>query len=154
MPHGVTPWPQLFNVPIGAVAAWSIGWSPVTGPENTIGVAPVIRRLKIESTGVQEPFSWRISTTVTPWPASALATFSGVIVVAPSGKSSAWSTYSWLTTSRPRRLAPGPLPSGKKCMPSWCMPTCCDWSAAVLEPSFFQAGPDANSGVPHGMMTS
>jgi hypothetical protein len=76
----VKPWAQLFSVPIGdgVIVDCSIGWLVCTGPENAIGVVPVMRRLKLEPcTCSHSPFAfWRTSTTVTPCPASALATFS------------------------------------------------------------------------------
>ncbi len=80
---------QLLSVPIGdgVMADASIGWLAATGPENAIGVVPVMRRLRrAPTTWTHEPSPWRrTSTIVTPWPASALATFSlpaasGVIV--------------------------------------------------------------------------
>ncbi len=61
--------------------------------------------------------------------------------------------YSWLRTSSPRRLRSAPLPSGKKCMPSWFMPTCWACSAAEFAASLRQAGPPGRIGVPQGMMT-
>ena len=77
------------------------GFSRVTGPENAMGVVPVIRRLKRESTCFQPLPALRTLMTVTPWAARALATFSGVTGVAPSVVSRIGSTYSWLTTSSP-----------------------------------------------------
>jgi hypothetical protein len=91
----------------GALFDWSAGWARVTGPEKSTGVVPVTRRLKWESTLRHWPSrSLRSSMTVTPWDASALATFSGVTGVAPSVVSRIGSTYSWLSTSSPRWLRP------------------------------------------------
>jgi hypothetical protein len=83
--HGVKPCAQLLSVPIGALFDWSGGCVPVRGPENATGVAPVIRRLKSESTRRHFPRTSATSTTDTPWPASALSTFSLVMVTLPSG---------------------------------------------------------------------
>ena len=78
MPQGVWPCEQLFSVPIGLLLLASAGCATVTGPENVTGVVTVTRRLNDESmTWVHEPSAfWTTSTTVTPCPAMALATFS------------------------------------------------------------------------------
>lgn len=114
----------------------------------------MIRRLWFESIRCQRPPTSATLTTLTPWAASALSTFAWVMVPAPSGLSRVWSTYSWLRTSNPFSLPRRPSPSGKKCMPSWCMPICSACSAAVLLASAFQAGPSVRMGSPHGMSTS
>ena len=145
MPHGVCPLAQLLIVPSGGLPAARAGWPVGTGPEKVTGVAPVMRRFSGESTARQVPSTRDTATTDTPWAASALSTFSGVIGFGPSGKSRTWSTCSWLSTRSPRERPASPG-AGKKCIPSWFMPICWACSAAVLEASFFQAGPEERMG--------
>ena len=58
--------------------------------------------------------------------------------------------YSWLTTSSPSLELPL---SGKKCMPSWCMPV--EWSKSVelLLPSLLQGAAWSFKGVPQAPST-
>ena len=81
-----------------------------------------------------------------------MATFWAVHSVTPSVCRKRSSVYSWFITSRPRSPA---VPSAKKCMPSWCMPACTAWSAALFEASAANAGrADAMPvGEPQGYIT-
>ena len=90
---------------------------------------------------VHLPFTREISITDTPCAAMDLATLAADQVSIPPGCRSPSSVYSWLTTRRPCVELEEPAGMGKKCMPSWCMPACCSWSAALLLASGFQAGP-------------
>ena len=65
------------------------------------------------------------------------------------------SVYSWFITSRPRRVRRLRLESssGKKWMPSWCMPACFSCSAALLLASGLNAGP-SEMGSPQAYSTS
>ena len=160
------PAAQLFSVPstvrpAGSAAVRISAW-PAAGPPTANGVLAVKRRAwrdgRTSCQPVSLPWSTRaISITETPCAACALRTFSADQSASPPGCSRPSSVYSWFITSRPRRLAAAlpPAPSGKKCMPSWCMPICTAWSAALFDASGFQAGmaPGMPTGSPQGAST-
>jgi hypothetical protein len=154
VPQGVTPMAQLAKVPNtwspAGLAAVRINGVPAAGPAMRIGVLPWMRRAKGEGCTCCQPVGVRrTSITETPIAWSDLRTLSALHTLTPSVCSSCSSVYSWFITSRPR----WPLASSaKKCMPSWCMPACTAWSAALLLASGAKAGicPAMPVGVPQG----
>ena len=109
-------------------------------------MVPVMRRFSGESTARQAPSTRATATTDTPWAASALSTFSGVIGFGPSGEEQDVVDVLVVQHEQAAAAAGWRRADGKKCIPSWCMPICWACSAAVLEASFFHAGPEERSG--------
>ncbi|MCY1412900.1 hypothetical protein D9M71_283190 [compost metagenome] len=121
-----------------------------------ITVAVVKRRFSGSlSTTCQRPLTFFRRITPAPWALISLRTSSTgrlplLSLVGPLGCRASASMYSWLIASRPSSELPL---MGKKCMPSWCMPTELAWSAAVLLPSAFHGLALVFSGVPQGART-
>lgn len=136
-------------VPAGSAFVRNSGW-PAAGPVMTIGVSPVMRRASGDSTTSQVPPFDATSITEMPWLLSDFWVFSALQLASPSGLKLYSVVYSWLMASRPRKfVASAAVPMGKYHMPSWPWPAWTACSAAVLEASSRNCGPEGTMGSPH-----
>ena len=149
VPHGVSPLPQLFQVPsvrvpVGSASVLSRS-EPAAGPVISISVSGVMRRLNGLSTTTDQPSSpSAISNTETPC-ASIPLRMSSSLAAFPSGRLPQMIprfVYSLLTakTTRPSEL--------NKAMPSLLSPNASSWLAAVPRVSWSNSGPLDQSGSP------
>ena len=112
VPHSVLPLPQLFIVPrvlvpLGENLVTNSGL-PRAGPDSSISVVPVMRRLKAESTATSKtPWAFFLtSATVTPWQSTSMSTSPAGrgLAVGPLACSTQGVMYSWFMASRARSL--------------------------------------------------